>query len=248
MAKKDYTANQIIRLDGNKCFMEVLNDAFTIGKVHMGFYTYDVSNAKGSRFTNNIQIYLGIPEFLALAQEISSGRLARKAQMSLEQSKQTQAFPAAVFESMGGTSAAKLRKMGQGRADKMGISRQFRINSGTKKPFLLNAEAGPGEADAKGLIVPRFKLGQGEHKVMVPVDHNMMLRMAETVRLHIQAYLSAFYLTNPVEKQGYKADEQDDTQGGYDNSSSGSFEGETPPAPAYAAQPAKANTFDLGAM
>ena len=209
MAKKDYTANQIIRLDGNKCFMEVLNDAFPIGKVHFGFYTYDVGKAEGSRITNNIQIYLSIPEFLALAQEISSGRLCQKAQVSLEQSKQSRSFPCPVFESLGGTSAERLRKMGQSRPDNMGISRQFRIIPGTKKPFLLNAESGPGQADQKGLIVPKYKTGQGEQKVMVPADYNMMLRMAETVQIHIQAYFSACYLSNPIAAQSCKAIEQE---------------------------------------
>lgn len=191
--------NQIIRLDGKMCFVEVMNDAFPIGKVHLGFYSYDVSKEAKSRITNNIQIYMDIPEFLALASDITGGTLSKLAAASLAEAAKDSSFPKAVFETMGGTPAHKLSGK-QARSDGMGVSRQFRINPGTKKPYLLSAESGPGMADEKGLIVPKYKPGQGEHKVMVPVTRNMLVRVAETVRMHIQAYLSAYYLSNPIER------------------------------------------------
>lgn len=200
MARKIVNPSQIIRLDGSKCFVEVLNDAFPIGKVHLGFYTYDVSREAKSRFTNNIQIYLDIPEFLALASDITGGTISKLAAASLAEAAKDSSFPKAVFETMGGTPANKLFGTKQARADKMGISRQFRINPGSKKPYLLNAESGPGMADEKGLIVPKYKPGQGENKVMVPVTRNMMVRMAEMVRIHIQAYYASYYMTNPIER------------------------------------------------
>ena len=48
--------NQIIRKDARECFVESLSDAFSIGKAHFAFATYDVSRPAGQRQTNNIQI------------------------------------------------------------------------------------------------------------------------------------------------------------------------------------------------
>ncbi len=49
---------QIARKDAQNCFVESLNDAFEIGKMHFGFSTYDVTKPVGKRQTNNIQIYI----------------------------------------------------------------------------------------------------------------------------------------------------------------------------------------------
>lgn len=50
--------NQIIRKDARNCFVESLNDAFSIGKAHLAFATYDISRPVGQRQTNNIHIYI----------------------------------------------------------------------------------------------------------------------------------------------------------------------------------------------
>lgn len=41
--------NQIIRKDARECFVESLSDAFSIGKAHFAFATYDVSRPAGQR-------------------------------------------------------------------------------------------------------------------------------------------------------------------------------------------------------
>ena len=46
--------------------MEVLNDSFEIGRVHMFFATYDVNKPKGKRQTNSVAIYLPISEVIEL--------------------------------------------------------------------------------------------------------------------------------------------------------------------------------------
>ena len=38
---------QIIRKDAKNCFVESLNDAFKIGKIHLNFATYDLSRPSG---------------------------------------------------------------------------------------------------------------------------------------------------------------------------------------------------------
>ena len=64
---------QIIRKDAKGCFVEVRNDTFHLDKVHLQFVSYDTTRPKGSRYVNNISIYIDVPEFLALAQEAASG-------------------------------------------------------------------------------------------------------------------------------------------------------------------------------
>ena len=61
MAKKrEENLYQIIRKDAKNCFVEVLNDSFSIGRVHLFFATYDVSKPVKQRQTNKINIYLNI--------------------------------------------------------------------------------------------------------------------------------------------------------------------------------------------
>lgn len=61
---------QIIRKDARGCFVEIKNDCFHLEKVHLQFVSYDTSLPKGSRYTSNINIYIDVPEFLALTQEL----------------------------------------------------------------------------------------------------------------------------------------------------------------------------------
>ena len=65
MAKEqEQNLNQIIRKDAKNCFVEVLNDKFNIGRLHLFFATYDVNkpvnsfNVVGHGFTN---FYFGYP-------------------------------------------------------------------------------------------------------------------------------------------------------------------------------------------
>ena len=76
---------QIIRKDARGCFVEIKNDCFHLEKVHLQFVSYDTSLPKGSRYTSNINIYIDVPEFLALTQEAASGTL----HMRMQQYKQS---------------------------------------------------------------------------------------------------------------------------------------------------------------
>ena len=58
--------SQIIRKDAKNCFVESLSDAFGKGKAHFAFATYDVNKPAGQRQTNNVHIYISIPELLEL--------------------------------------------------------------------------------------------------------------------------------------------------------------------------------------
>ena len=68
-------ASQIIRKDARNCFVESLSDAFSNGRAHFAFATYDMNKPAGQRQTNNIHIYISIPELLELCRKLSCGEL-----------------------------------------------------------------------------------------------------------------------------------------------------------------------------
>ena len=111
-------ASQIIRKDARNCFVESLSDAFGNGRAHFAFATYDMNKPAGQRQTNNIHIYISVPELLELCRKLSCGEL----HYIMQQKKQT-GDPKPVQEWLGGTSAEKLRQYGKARPDGKSLSR-----------------------------------------------------------------------------------------------------------------------------
>ena len=148
---EDRNQSQIIRKDAKNCFVESLSDAFDKGKAHFAFATYDVNKPSGQRQTNNVHIYISIPELLNLCLKLTSGELRFIWQ---ERKKTGDGKP--IVEWLGGTSAEKLRQYGKPRPDGKSLSRVCKLMAAQKFDFLFVADSGPGETDSKGLIVPRF--------------------------------------------------------------------------------------------
>lgn len=155
---KERNAHQIVRKDAKGCFVESLNDAFSIGKCHLTFATYDLNRPAGQRQTNLVQIYLDCGELLELCRKAESGELR-----GLLQIRKQKGDSSPLYQCMGGTSAEKLHRAGKPRPDGKSLSRVFQLVPGSKADFLLVADSGPGETDEKGLIVPRF----GKHPGVV---------------------------------------------------------------------------------
>ena len=81
MSEERNNNQQIIRKDAKGCFVEVLNDSFEIGRVHMFFATYDVNKPEGKRQTNSVAIYLPISEVIELCRQ-ASYRFHRKTEIT----------------------------------------------------------------------------------------------------------------------------------------------------------------------
>ena len=143
--------NQIIRKDARECFVESLSDAFPIGRAHFAFASYDVSRPAGHRQTNNIQIYIGMDEILEICRKLECGELRY-----LLQTRKKAGDKSPLFQCLGGTSAEKLQQYGRARSDGKSLSRTAQLLPGAKSDFLFVADSGPGEVNAKGLIVPRL--------------------------------------------------------------------------------------------
>lgn len=182
--------NQITRKDAKNCFVESLNDAFAIGKIHFNFATYDATKPSGQRQTNNVHIYIDVDEFLELCRKLDCGELK-----FIMQTKKKNADSTPIFEHLGGTSAEMLKKRNKSREDGKSLSRTSKLIVGDKKDLLFVADSGPGEADAKGLIVPKFG-GRPENHVQIAMTFESFSELMLTTKVHYQAWLSAKYMSS----------------------------------------------------
>jgi len=201
----ELNSSQIIRKDANKCFLEVQNDYFAVDKVHLFFAKYDVSLQKGSRYTQKVNIYVDIPEFLEFCRRILSGSIHRDMQKLRTDSDK---LNKPLYSSMGGTAADDLARYGRSRKDGMSLSRVAKLCAGDKVDYAFIAQSGPGETDAKGLIVPRFG-SKPENSVFVGLSWESMNHIALVTQMHIQAFYNLQYMNAglPILPQPDKIDQ-----------------------------------------
>ena len=186
--QEDRNQYQIIRKDARNCFVESLSDAFEKGKAHMAFAAYDLSRPTGQRQTSCVHIYISIPEWLELCRKLTSGELRYAWQ---NRKKAGDGKP--IQEWLGGTSAEKLRQYGKPRPDGKSLSRVAKLLAGQKSDFLFVADSGPGDRDAKGLIVPRFGKNPENH-VSVSMTWDTLAELLLMTKVHYEAWLAAWYL------------------------------------------------------
>ena len=188
--KEDLNRFQIIRKDARNCFIETKSDCFVNNKVHLEFSQYDMARQKGERQTGHVNIYIDVPEFLHLAHEAMTGTLHMRAQQQKQQND-----PKPLYEHLGGTSAERLAQCGWPRPDGKSVSRIVKLIWGQKVDYLFIADNGPGEADAKGLIVPRFGKNPENH-VSVGLSWRNLDELLLITQAHYQAWLTARYISN----------------------------------------------------
>ena len=201
--------NQIIRKDAKGCFVESLNDAFEIGRIHFFFATYDVNKPEGQRQTNSVAIYLPIGEVLELCRQLNSGELKRR--MKAEKEKQEKE---PLYQSLGGTSAKKMKKP---REDGKSLSRTFKITIGDRCDIRLIAASGPGEENKQGLIVPKFG-DKPENLVIVSMTFEAMSELLLVSEMHYKAWLTGVYLKG-IPKQQERKQEERESEGDYSEES-----------------------------
>ena len=202
--QEERNQSQIIRKDAKNCFVESLSDAFEKGKAHFAFATYDVNKPAGQRQTNNVHIYISIPELLNLCLKLTSGELRFIWQ---ERKKTGDGKP--IMEWLGGTSAERLRQYGKPRPDGKSLSRVCKLMAAQKFDFLFVADSGPGETDSKGLIVPRFGTNPENH-VSVSMTWDALAELLLFTKAHYEAWLAAWYLpqTHSVRKPQHQQAEK----------------------------------------
>ena len=192
----DRNQYQIIRIDARNCFVESLSDAFSIGKAHLTFFSYDKRRPTGQRMTDSIQIYIDMPDWLELCRMLDSGELRWLLQQSLKSGDRSP-----IREWLGGTSAKKLARFGKPRADGKSLSRTAQLLPGSKTDSLLFvANSGPGEENATGLIVPKFGKNPENH-VAVSMTLGNLGQLLLATRVHYTAWLSAWYVVRLHESE-----------------------------------------------
>lgn len=156
MAKELNSRAQVTRIDGQNCFVEVLTEALPIDKVAINFCSYDKSAETGGRMKDHITFYLPVLDAYALALDIMSDRMTRLHQKSMKEAEAAGSkYPKPVKSYIGGTPAKKAN-----RADGKALSRSFTISPGSKYPWVLCAECGPGEQEEGKIIVPAYGYGK----------------------------------------------------------------------------------------
>lgn len=98
-----------------------------------------------------------------------------------------------LYQCLGGTSAEKLAKQGRARKDGMSQSRTAQLLCGSKSDFLFVADSGPGQANDKGLIVPKFG-NKPENHVAISMTFESFSELLLITKTHYEAWLSAWYL------------------------------------------------------
>ena len=181
--------HQIIRKDAKNCFVESLSDSFDKGKAHFAFATYDLNKPSGNRQTNCVHIYISVPELLELCRKLTCGELRY-----LWQARKKAADNEPILKWLGGTSAEKLAQYGKPRPDGKSLSRVAQLLAGQKVDFLFTASSGPGDKDAKGLIVPRFGK-KPENHVSVGMSWDALAELLLFTKAHYEAWLAAWYLS-----------------------------------------------------
>lgn len=195
---RDAYATQIFRVDGKNTFLEALNVAFPIKKLQINFIEYDP--AQNNKQTKKLDIYMDILQAVALSERILSGEFASM----VEKAKAANKFAGSpitpytsFFTDMGGISEEKVAKNFDSLKERypflqkgQAISRQLKIQTGSKYPWVLRAEYGPGQSSDKGLIVPQ---GNAPIFINIPIDSDSFFKMAVAIKYSYQAYLNQYY-------------------------------------------------------
>lgn len=184
---------QIYRIDGKDSFVEVIGGMIDKGKVQINFVEYDPKN--GNKQTCIINTYVDLPVYMGFIEGVLSGEFRNRVETA-KASKTLDGVSVntytSFFASMGGVNEEnvakdfeKYKEQYPWLNEKQAISRQFKVQSGSKYPYVLRGEVGAGKSNDKGLIVPQ---GSAKKFVNIPVTYDMMMALAATSKYYIQAY------------------------------------------------------------
>lgn len=205
MTKRKRNPMQIFRIDGKDSFVEVLGGMIDKGKVQINFVEYDPKN--GNKQTAIINTYINLPQFMGFVEGVLSGEFRQRIEAAKEakylDGQQVNQYTS-YFASMGGVNEDSVAKnfethkamypwLEQGQA----ISRQFKVQTGSKYPYVLRGEVGVGKTNDKGLIVPQ---GSAKKYINIAISYEQMMALAATTKAFINAYYAQ--LVSKMAEQG----------------------------------------------
>ncbi len=182
---------QIARIDGRNCFVEILDTSFPIGKVVFGFHQYDLKAEKGNRMTGNILVYMDFQKLLEVRRRVEGSGKAY-----VKYARNHPDYKELLFELAGGTSAESLARQGRPRADNKALARSLTVSASTKADYYLTAAEGPGKETERthGIVFD----GAPEVRIGVPIDHWTFLSILDLVVERMGAYMASRYVANPI--------------------------------------------------
>lgn len=186
---------QIHRIDALGAFVEVMASSLPIDKVCINFVSYDKTKPESERMTGNVRFYLPVLRAKALADKIMNGSMTRKWKASTDKAKAAgKKFPDAVYTEMGGTPADKAK-----REDGKCLSRTMSLAPGSKMPWVLTAECGPGVPGPNGLlIVPDYGFNKSVKKpeqiIRIPMEMDKLEEFAEALNAAYLAWVQAKFI------------------------------------------------------
>lgn len=171
--------NQIVRIDGRNCFVEVVKKAMSLkaknseGKIQLNFVRYDGQTKKQTGFGS---FYFSFKEWFVLDDYIRKGEFVDDyVAAKTEQARTGESYASPVKQYYKGT-------VSQGQV----ISRALQLIPGNKDNTIVLALAqGPGEQTREGLIKPAGKPAQ---TISVPMALDDMIGMIKLVDQEIQAH------------------------------------------------------------
>ena len=168
------TGKQILRVDGNGSFVEVMDSKFQEGKVTFQFCNYDKTKPAGQRQTDFIRFNLEFSEFLNLGHQVLHENLMNRQPIDNYNNLRT-AYMKGVPS-----------KYNNGQA----VARKLEIKNGDRQPIRLICSEGQGEETGPGLIK---MVGQAQKRVQVAMSQDAFRSMFLVVPMYIQAYLNNHY-------------------------------------------------------
>jgi len=177
MARREENLNQIIRIDGNNCFMEALRNAFPIGKIQLNFFQYDKNREKGNKFTNEINIYLDFKDFDNIYYEIMHSGITIKDINAKALNPALKEYEKQVILHRGGSQSSENVNIIK--------ARQLKIFKGRVKPIVLRAEIGKGQKNKQGGYT---MVGSPERYVDIGMEYHDLERLLSEIHRALMAY------------------------------------------------------------
>lgn len=189
---------QVKRLDGRDCFMELLTSGLKWDKLCLNFLSYNKGAQKGERLSGAILMYLDIPKAEVFCQMVLSGKMAKLgAKAKADAAAKGYKYAPACWTILSGSSAKRAK-----RADGMAYSRQLKLTPGVKTDWVLSAESGPGKEGETGIIAPAYVGGKPECIIRIPLSQEDLEGLALSMQRIIQLWYEAKFIPAiEVEKQ-----------------------------------------------
>ena len=158
---------------GNHTRIELKNDSFGIGKIHVGLQKFGDDN-KQIAYVNS---YIDFDTALVIANDILTGRYARMAEKNGNDM-------TVVYKQPGGQPADRAN-----RSDGKPMYRELTITKG--KLWLVSVQEGPGKVSATGGFVPD---GKYDVRVSVGLSNESLKAMALMIQNEYLAYRTAQFV------------------------------------------------------